>query len=49
MLFRSEEALQINPFHPLIYRLLGEIYTSLGDAEKARQARATLDKLAASN
>jgi len=44
-----EEALQINPFNPLIYRLLGEVYGALGEAEKARQARATLDKLAASN
>ena len=44
-----EEALQINPFNPLIYRMLGDIYGALGDAEKARQAKATLDRLAASN
>ena len=44
-----EEAQQINPFHPLIYRLLGDIYNALGEAEKARQAKATLEKLAGSN
>lgn len=44
-----EEAQQINPFHPLIYRLLGDVYAALGDQEKSRQARATLEKLAAAN
>jgi tetratricopeptide (TPR) repeat protein len=40
-----EEAVQINPFNPVIYRLLADIYTALGDQDKARQAKATLDKL----
>ncbi len=42
-----EEAIQINPFNPLIYRLLGDTYTALGDQEKARSAKATLDRLTA--
>jgi tetratricopeptide (TPR) repeat protein len=42
-----EEAMQINPYHPLIYRLLIDSYAALGDHEKARQAKATLEKLAA--
>jgi uncharacterized protein HemY len=41
-----EEAIQLNPFHPLIYRLLTDVYAALGDAEKARQAKTTLDSLA---
>ena len=40
-----EEAIQINPFNPLIYRLLADIYTALGEQEKAQHAKATLDKL----
>jgi predicted Zn-dependent protease len=44
-----EEALQINPFHPLVYRLLADAYAALGDHEKARQAKAILEKLAAGN
>ena len=43
-----EEAIQINPFNPLIYRLLGDTYTALGEAGKstARQsdARQTHDR-----
>ncbi len=42
-----EEAIQINPFNPLIYRLLADAYASLGEHEKAEKARATLTKLAA--
>jgi len=42
-----EEATQINPYHPLIYRLLIDSYAALGDMQKAQQARATLEKLAA--
>ena len=41
-----EEAIQINPFNPLIYRLLGDAYAALGEHEKARLAKATLDRLA---
>ncbi|HEX9264013.1 MAG TPA: tetratricopeptide repeat protein [Candidatus Binatia bacterium] len=44
-----EEAIQINPFNPLIYRLLGDAYSGLGDQEKARLAKATLDKLLSTN
>ena len=44
-----EEAIQLNPFHPLIYRLLTEVYAALGDAEKARQAKTTLDSLTRAN
>ena len=44
-----EEAIQINPFNPLIYRLLGDTYTALGEQEKARLAKATLDKLMTGN
>jgi tetratricopeptide (TPR) repeat protein len=40
-----EEAVQINPFNPVIYRLLTDIYPALGDQEKAKQAKATLDQL----
>ncbi len=43
-----EEAIQINPYHPLIYRLLIDSYAALGDHEKARQAKTTLEKLAGS-
>lgn len=41
-----EEAIQINPYNPLIYRLLSDAYTALGDPDKARLAKATLDRLA---
>jgi tetratricopeptide (TPR) repeat protein len=44
-----EEAIQLNPYNPLIYRLLTEVYTALGDSEKARQAKNTLDSLARAN
>jgi len=40
-----EEAIQINPFNPLIYRLLGDAYAALGEHEKVRRAKATLDEL----
>ncbi len=40
-----EEAIQLNPFHPLIYRLLTEVYAALGDAERSRQAKTTLESL----
>jgi cytochrome c-type biogenesis protein CcmH/NrfG len=40
-----EEAIQINPFNPVIYRLLADIYTAEGDQDKAKLAKATLDKL----
>jgi len=44
-----EEAVQINPFNPLIYRLLADIYLASGEQEKAKQAKATLDKLMTAN
>jgi tetratricopeptide (TPR) repeat protein len=44
-----EEAIQINPFNPLIYRLLGESYAALGEQEKARFAKVTLDRLMTGN
>ena len=44
-----EEAIQLNPFNPLIYRLLTEVYAALGDSEKARQAKTTLDNLTRTN
>jgi predicted Zn-dependent protease len=44
-----EEALQINPFNPLIYRLLADVYPALGDQEKAKQAKTSLDKLMTPN
>jgi tetratricopeptide (TPR) repeat protein len=44
-----EEAIQLNPYHPLIYRLLTDVYAGLGDAEKARRAKATLDSLGRAN
>jgi len=40
-----EEALQINPFDPSIYRLLSEVYTALGNQAEAERSRATLQKL----
>ena len=42
-----EEAVQINPFNPMIYRMLGEIYPALGETEKAKLAKATLEQLMA--
>ncbi|MDO8700117.1 MAG: tetratricopeptide repeat protein [Deltaproteobacteria bacterium] len=44
-----EEAIQINPFNPQIYRLLMEVYAALGEANKAKQAKANLDKLMGTN
>jgi cytochrome c-type biogenesis protein CcmH/NrfG len=44
-----EEALQINPFNPTIFKLLTEVYANLGDQEKSRQAKASLDKLVTAN
>ena len=44
-----EEAIQINPFNPLIYRMLVDVYTASGEQEKAKQAKATLDKLMSAN
>jgi cytochrome c-type biogenesis protein CcmH/NrfG len=44
-----EEAVQINPFNPSIYRLLTDIYTASGEQEKAKQAKATFDKLTTAN
>lgn len=40
-----EEALQINPFNPEIYRLLYDAYTALGETEQAKKARASLERL----
>ncbi|MBI4524677.1 MAG: tetratricopeptide repeat protein [Deltaproteobacteria bacterium] len=40
-----EEAIQINPFNPLIHRLLSDVYAGLGEQDKSKQARATLDRL----
>jgi tetratricopeptide (TPR) repeat protein len=40
-----EEALQINPFNPAIFQLSSEVYTALGNPEKAKEAKANLDKL----
>ncbi len=40
-----EEAIQINPFNPIIYRLLSEIYGASGDQDQAKKAKATLDRL----
>jgi tetratricopeptide (TPR) repeat protein len=44
-----EEAVQINPFNPMIYRLLGESYAALGERQKEQAARANLDKLMGAN
>ncbi|HTN70153.1 MAG TPA: tetratricopeptide repeat protein [Methylomirabilota bacterium] len=44
-----EEAGQINPFNPTIYKLLIEVYAALGDQEKAKQAKTTLEKLMVTN
>jgi tetratricopeptide (TPR) repeat protein len=40
-----EEAIHINPFNPAIYRLLTEVYAGMGEHDKAKQAKMTLDKL----
>ena len=40
-----EEAIQINPYNPLIYRLLSDAYAALGEQEKARLAKGTLERL----
>lgn len=42
-----EEAIQINPFNPTIYRPLYETYAALGDQDKAKKSRATLERLMA--
>jgi tetratricopeptide (TPR) repeat protein len=44
-----EEAIQINPYNPVIYRLLIDAYAALGEHEKARLAKATLERLVAAN
>jgi predicted Zn-dependent protease len=44
-----EEAVQINPFNPMIFRLLSESYAALGDAQRAQAARSNLDKLMGAN
>lgn len=44
-----EQAIQINPFNPTIYKLLIEIYSNLGDQEKAQQAKLSLEKLVVTN
>jgi predicted Zn-dependent protease len=44
-----EEAIQINPFNPVIFKLLTEVYASLGEKEKSQQAKASLDKLLGAN
>jgi tetratricopeptide (TPR) repeat protein len=40
-----EEAIQINPFVPTIYRLLADSYAALGEDEQARGAKTTLDRM----
>jgi len=40
-----EEAIQINPFNPTIYRLLSEVYARLGKPEQAKKSQATLERL----
>ena len=42
-----EEAIQINPFNPTIYRLLYEIYAALGEQDQAMKSKATLGRLMA--
>ncbi len=41
-----EAAIQLNPFNPEIYRLLADAYSALGETDKAKSARATLERLA---
>lgn len=40
-----EEAIQINPFNPTIYRLLSEIYAAFGEHDQAKKSKATLERL----
>lgn len=40
-----EEAIQINPFDPTIYRLLQDIYAALGEEDKAKKAKTTFDQI----
>jgi tetratricopeptide (TPR) repeat protein len=40
-----EEAIHINPFDPTIHQLLQEVYASLGNKERAKQSKETLEKL----
>jgi len=40
-----EEAVQINPFDPAIYRLLSDIYAALGEQDQAKDAGTTLNRL----
>ena len=39
------EALQINPFHPGVYHVLGGVYEATGDDEGARKTREIMSKL----
>ncbi len=39
------EALQINPFHPGVYQVLGRVYQAVGDDEGARKTREIMRKL----
>jgi predicted Zn-dependent protease len=40
-----EEAIEINPFNPLIYRLLIDVYAAAGDQDRAKKARESLATL----
>ena len=40
-----EEAIQINPFNPEIYRLLYDVYAALGEQDHAKRARTSLERL----
>jgi tetratricopeptide (TPR) repeat protein len=40
-----EQAIQINPFNPLVHRLMFDIHTALGDSSRAKESKALLDKL----
>jgi tetratricopeptide (TPR) repeat protein len=40
-----EEAIRINPFDPTIHHLLSQVYTALGDLHRAKDSKATLEKL----
>ncbi|MBI2534344.1 MAG: tetratricopeptide repeat protein, partial [Deltaproteobacteria bacterium] len=44
-----EVAIQINPFNPQIYRMLTEVYAAVGEPNKAKEAKANLDKLMGTN
>ncbi len=39
------EALQINPFHPGVYRVLGQVYEAIGDDAGVRKTREVMRKL----